>query len=111
MKSGRIKEELLALKRNNACCGIAQAVTAKGKNNEAAMIFIVREDLMGTIPWVKVKRECMRLMVCLVICTSQFAVYFDPLTFPCLFLLDPPMVRHTYKHVTSLSLMEFSKGS
>ena len=61
--------------------------------------------------WVKVKKECMRLTMHPIICTSQFAVHFDPLTFPCFFLLDPPMVRHMHKHMTSLDLMELSKGS
>ena len=48
--NGKLKKELIALKCNNVCPGIEQTVTANGKNNEAAMIFIVRETLMGTIP-------------------------------------------------------------
>ena len=53
----------------------------------------------------------MRLTVHLVICTSQFLVHFDSPTFRCLFLLDPPIVRHMHKRVTSLDFMELSKGS
>ena len=37
------------MKRNNASRGIEQTVTATGKNNEATMIFIVCETLMGAI--------------------------------------------------------------
>ena len=51
--NGKIKRELQALKKQNACKGIEQTVTTKGKNNEAAMVFIVRETLMGTIPFGK----------------------------------------------------------
>ena len=51
--NGKIKRDLQALKKQNACKGIEQTVTTKGKNNEAAMIFIVRETLMGTIPFGK----------------------------------------------------------
>ena len=49
--NGTFKKELQALKKQNACRGIEQTVTTKGKNNEAAMIFIVRETLMATIPF------------------------------------------------------------
>ena len=39
------------MKKQNACRGIEQTVTPKGKNNEAAVIFIGRKTLMGTIPF------------------------------------------------------------
>ena len=50
MTNGKNKMEVLALPRNNACRGIKQTVTGKGKNNEVAMMFIVGETLMGSIP-------------------------------------------------------------
>ena len=81
--NGKIRKELQALKKQNACRKIEQTVTTKGKNNEAAMIFIVRETLM-----VKVKKECMQLMVRRIICMFRFAVCFGRLTFACPFLLD-----------------------
>ena len=50
----------------------------------------------GPFIFVKVERECMRLMVHRVMCTFQFAVCFCLFMSPCLFLLDPPMVCHTH---------------
>ena len=48
---GKIKKDWNALKRNNACREIEQMVTAKRKNNEMAMIFVVLETLMGAVPF------------------------------------------------------------
>ena len=83
--NGKMKKELTALTRNSACPGIEQMVTAKGRNNEATMIFIVRETLMGTIPLGEGEKECMRLTAFRVICmlslpcisvVSRFHAYF-----------------------------------
>ena len=44
--NGKIKKELNALKHNDACHGIEQTITTKGKNNKAAMIFSVCQTAM-----------------------------------------------------------------
>ena len=77
--NSKIISELIALKWNNVCPGIEQTVTAKGENNKAAMIFIVRDEGETGVYAVTVLP---------VICTFQFAVHFRHLMFPCPFSLD-----------------------